>query len=77
MGKRNVDDAFTTRIQRLSEAARESERTAEEDRTDRNIAIGEGKRAGLTLMEIVALSGLGLTQVQRIVVEFDTGYLTR
>ena len=74
MGKRIVDTGIQNRIRRLSEAARASERAAEDDRSERNLAIGEGKAAGLTLMDIVALSGIGLTQVQRIVVEYDTSH---
>ena len=64
---------YEARIQELSQATRDYGEATEDAKSQRNVAIGEGKRAGLTLWELVRLSGLGLTQVQRIVVGYDTG----
>lgn len=62
-------DTIRERIRRLSSAARESKRVADEDREARNNALADGDEDGLGLREMADLSGLAVSHVQRIVAD--------
>lgn len=62
-----VTERTSTRIARLATAARVSKRLATDDREARDRAMLEGDDEGLSLHELHRLTGLGVSQVQRIV----------
>lgn len=60
------DPALDERLRRLSDAARESERCAQDDRDARDDVIEEADLAGYAARRIARITGLSHTQVVRI-----------
>lgn len=61
-------DADLTRVRRLSIAARSSTELAAADREARDAAIEEAERAGWSVREIAAVSGLSHGRIQSVIV---------